>query len=178
VIQAKIEVRASCRGLADIRPRAEHWAGYVAGRRVHGTTRRRPVEAFAAEEAPALAPPPAERYEVGIYRRAKVHRDHHIEVAKALYSVPGGLIGEQVDVRADSRLVAVSHRGHHIKTHPRMPAGKRSTDADDLPSERTAYAMRDLDKLQAKATSYGEAIGAYAVALLDVPLPWTRRRSR
>jgi hypothetical protein len=115
---------------------------------------------------------------VGIYRRAKVHRDHHIEVAKALYSVPGGLIGEQVDVRADSRLVAISHRGHHIKTHPRMPAGKRSTDADDLPSERTAYAMRDLDKLQAKATSYGEAIGAYAAALLDAWLPWTRMRRR
>jgi transposase len=52
-------------GLADIRPRAEHWAGHVAGRRVHGTTRRRPAEAFAAEEAPALAPPPARRLRGG-----------------------------------------------------------------------------------------------------------------
>jgi len=52
-------------GLADIRPRAEHWAGHVAGRRVHGTTRQRPAEAFAAEKAPALAPPSARRLRGG-----------------------------------------------------------------------------------------------------------------
>jgi hypothetical protein len=164
-------------GLDDVRRRGEHWALHVAGQRIHGTTRRRPAEVFAAEEQPALAPPPAERYEVPIYRRAKVHRDHHIEVAKALYSVPDGLIGERVDVRADSQLVRISHRGQHVKTHPRQPAGSRSTDADDLPSAESTYALRDLDTLQAKAASYGASIGAYTTALLDVPLPWTRMRS-
>lgn len=61
--------------------------------------------------------------------------------------------------------------------HPRMPAGKRSTDPEDLPSEKTAYAMRDLEQLLDKATGHGQAIGAYAAALLDVPLPWKRMRS-
>jgi hypothetical protein len=46
-----------------------------------------------------------------------VHRDHHIEVAKALYSVPGSLIGRRVDVRADSKLVRVYHRSELVKTH-------------------------------------------------------------
>jgi hypothetical protein len=58
-----------------------------------------------------------------------------------------------------------------------MPAGRRSTDADDLPSEKTIYALRDLDKLCAKATRHGEHIGVYAAALLAVPLPWTRMRA-
>jgi hypothetical protein len=80
-------------------------------------------------------------------------------------------------VRADSQLVRVSHRGQVVKIHPRVPAGRRSTDPDDLPADKTIYAMRDLDQLLAKATREGEAIGRYAAVLLDVPLPWTRMRA-
>ncbi|MPZ74697.1 MAG: IS21 family transposase [Nitriliruptorales bacterium] len=160
----------------DAQRHAERWCLEVAGRRIHGTTRARPVEVFRLEEAPLL-PAPTEPYDLPVYRTAKVHRDHHIEVARALYSVPGALIGQHVDVRADSQLVRVSHRGQVVKVHPRMPAGHRSTDADDLPADKAVYAMRDLDKLQAKATRHGEHIGAYAAALLEVPLPWTRMRA-
>ena len=32
-----------------------------------------------------------------IYAGPKVHRDRHVEVAKALYSIPGELIGQRVD---------------------------------------------------------------------------------
>ncbi len=81
------------------------------GHRVHRTTRRRPAEVFAAEEAPRLLTAPVFGYEIPVYATAKVHRDHHIEVARSLYSIPGNLIGKHVDVRADSRLVRVWHRG-------------------------------------------------------------------
>lgn len=106
-----------------------------------------------------------------------MHRDDHIEVARALYSVPGALIGQTVDVRADSSLVSIRHRGQVVKVHPRMPPGRRCTDAADLPAEKTAYAMRDLDALHAKMAGYGKAIGAFAATLLDTPLPWTRMRA-
>lgn len=99
----------------------------------------------------------------------------HIEAAKALYSIPGGLIGQRVDVRADRQLVKVFHRGVLVKTHPRQPPGHRSTDPDDLPAHKSIYAMRDLDRLVAMA-AHGPAIGAYAQALLDNPLPWTKMR--
>jgi hypothetical protein len=36
--------------------------------------------------------------------------------------------------------------------------------------------MRDLDKLQRMAAEHGPNIGAYASALLDIPLPWTKMR--
>ncbi|HET6836310.1 MAG TPA: hypothetical protein VFH30_20790 [Acidimicrobiales bacterium] len=36
--------------------------------------------------------------------------------------------------------------------------------------------MRDLDHLRRLATGHGPAIGAFAAALLDTPLPWTRMR--
>ena len=56
---------------------------------------------------------------------AKVHRDHHVEAARAQDSVPGSLIGARLDVRADSRLVRIWHHGQLVKTHPRQRPVRR-----------------------------------------------------
>ena len=162
--------------LADAQRRAVLWCQDRAGMRVHGTIQARPAEVFKVEEAPVLRPAPTERYDLPLYATVKVHRDHHLEVGKALYSVPGNLIGTHVQVRADSQLVRVFARGQLVKVHPRMKIGKRSTDPGDLPAERTVYAMRDLDQLQRIAAEHGAAIGTYAAALLEHPLPWTKMR--
>ena len=162
--------------LADAQRRAERWCRETAGMRVHGTTQCHPAEVFALEEAPLLLPCPDFPYDLPSYPTPVVHRDRHIEVDKALYSVPGELIGARVKVRADSKLIKVFHRGELIKVHPRVPAGKRHTDPADLPAEKTAYAMRDIDHLHRMAANEGEAIGAYAHALLAGPLPWTKMR--
>ena len=98
-----------------------------------------------------MLPAPTEPYDLPIYVSAKVHRDHHIEVARSLYSVPGNLIGSRVEVRADRSLVRVFHRGQLVKVHPRQLPGHRSTDPDDLPAHKTVYALRDLDRLQRMA---------------------------
>jgi hypothetical protein len=144
--------------------------------RVHGTTQCRPLELFRLEEQSRLLPAPTAVYDLPIYARPKVHRDHHVEVAKALYSVPGNLIGAHVEARADRTLVRLFHRGQLVKVHPRKPPGGRSTDADDLPEHTAVYALRDLDRLRRMAADHGEAIGAYSNALLDIPLPWTKMR--
>jgi hypothetical protein len=144
--------------------------------RIHGTTQCRPAELFALEEQPRLLPAPTTAYDLPVYASAKVHRDHHIEVARALYSVPGNLIGERVTVRADRALVRIFHRGQPVKTHPRVPAGGRVTDAEDLPNDTAAYAMRDIEHLRHLAAGHGPAIGAFATAVLEHPLPWTKMR--
>jgi transposase len=162
--------------LADAQRRVVEWCLVRAGQRVHGTHACRPVELFNLEEKPRLLAAPTSHYDLPIYASAKVHRDHHIEVARALYSIPGNLIGARVDVRADTALVRVFYRGTLIKIHPRQAPGGRVTDADDLPAEKTVYAMRDLDHLRRLAAAEGPAIGAYADALLDTPLPWTKMR--
>ena len=162
--------------LHDAQRRAEQWCAERAGMRIHGTTACRPAELFALEEQPRLLPAPAEPYDLPIYAEAKAHRDHHIEVARALYSIPGNLIGQRVRIRADRTLVRVYFRGRLVKTHPRQAPGGRSTDPEDLPSEKTVYAMRDLEHLVRMATIHGPAIGTYAKVLLDGPLPWTKMR--
>lgn len=160
----------------DAQRRVVIWCTTTAGLRIHGTTALRPAEHFSLVEAPELLPVPDGSYDLPHYASPKVHRDHHIEVAKALYSVPGNLIGSTVEVRADSQLVRIFHRGRLVKTHPRQAPGGRSTDAEDLPAHRSVYAMRDLEHLKLVAASHGEAIGAYAAVILDHPLPWTRMR--
>lgn len=162
--------------LADAQRRAEGWCRTTAGLRVHGTTCRRPVEVFAAEEQPLLLPAPLLPYDLPIYARPKVARDHHVEVAKAIYSVPGHLIGHHVEARADAQLVKLFWRGGLIKVHPRQPPGGRSTDPADLPAGRAVYALRDVDSLRRQADLVGPSVGGYARRLLDVELPWTRMR--
>jgi transposase len=162
--------------IGDARDRAVTWCRQDAGLRIHGTTQRRPVEVFDSEELPNLLPAPEMPYDVPIYRDAKVHKDLHVEVARSLYSVPTAFVGCRVQVRADTHLVKVFHKGQLIKVHPRVAPGQRPTDPEDYPADRRAYAMRDLDHLVKIATSHGESIGVYATRLLDNPLPWNKMR--
>jgi hypothetical protein len=88
--------------LDDVARRALVWCREVAGRRVHGTTRRVPLEVFEAEEKLLLIPLQAERFDPPTWAQCKVHPDHHIRFGQALYSVPTRWIGCQVDVRGAS----------------------------------------------------------------------------
>ena len=163
--------------LADARARGLIWCTQRAGQRVHGTTRQRPAEVFAQAEQGALLPAPAERYQVPRWAQVKVHRDCHIRVGSALYSLPHALVGQQVTARADAALVKVYHRDTLVKTHPRQGPGGRSTDAGDFPEGTDVYARRDITKLAAQAAAHGDHIGIYAARILDTPLPWTRMRA-
>jgi hypothetical protein len=163
--------------LADANRRAELWCLTGAGMRTHRSTQCRPVEAFRAVEAPLLLPAPTTTYDTPISAEPKVHPDHHVEVLRAIYSIPGDdMVGRRVSARADSKTVKFYSKGELIKVHPRQAPGGRSTDPADLPSERTAYAMRDIDHLVALGRDKGEAIGAFLEALMACPLPWTKMR--
>src|SRR5674476_437156 len=104
------------------------------------------------------------------------YRDFHCEVAKAIYSVHHHLVGRTLRARLDSTSVKFYLKGELVKVHPHKPPGGRSTDPADMPSGKEIYATRDVDRLQRMAADCGEAIGRYATALLEVPLPWTKMR--
>lgn len=162
--------------LTDAQTAATRWCEQTAGQRIHGTIQDRPAAVFAEAEQPLLLPMAA-GYDVPLFKTCKVHRDYHLEVGKALYSVPKVYIGQTVDVRADAVLVKIFHRGQLVKVHPRQRPGGRWTDPEDLPAEKVGYAMRDLDRLVAAARRVGPDVGIYAQRLLDDKLPWTRMRA-
>ncbi len=132
------------RDVVDLRSAARSWCLEVAGQRIHGTTRRRPLEVFLKEELPLLAPWDGEPYEVPDWRTATVHPDHHIACQYALYSVPSMACPprQKVEVQLGSKLVRIYHRGQLIKVHPRQRRGGRATDPNDYPAELTPYTRR------------------------------------
>jgi transposase len=162
--------------LDDVARRALIWCRDVAGRRIHGTTRRVPWEVFEAEEKALLIPLQSERFDTPTWARCKVHPDHHIRLGQALYSLPTRWIGCQVDVRADRSLVRIYVRNELIKTHERKPAGGRSTDYTDYPDERTPYALRWPDYYRKRARELGAAVGDFTDRLLSGEFPWSRLR--
>jgi hypothetical protein len=95
-----------------------NWEATVADTRIHGTTRKQVGTHFAAVERPALLPLPEERF--ANFREAQriVHRDGHVEVDKAYYSVPPEYLGHTVWARWDQRLVRVfNQRFELLATH-------------------------------------------------------------
>ena len=162
--------------LADCRARAETWCSETAGQRIHGTTQCRPLESFRTEELPLLLPRPAASFDTPKWSDPKVHRDFHVEVAKAIYSVSHTLVGRTLRARLDSTTVKLYSRGELVKVWARKPPGQRSTDPADMPEGTEIYARRDVDALERLAAEHGEAVGRYAGALLDSPLPWTKMR--
>jgi transposase len=163
--------------LEHARESAAHWCLEVAGARMHGTTRKVPREVFESLERPTMRPAPDALYDVPLYvEKAKVHPDHHIEVARALYSVPTQYLRKHVRVRADRSLVKIYFGTELIKMHERQPPGGRATDPADYPPGKSIYATRDVAALLAKAKERGVHVGIYVERLLGGPLPWNKMR--
>jgi len=96
---------------------------------VHGTTRRPPGQAFpGGGEGGVVAV--AERGGLASFRESqrRVHRDGHVEVEKAYYSVPPEYVGQEVWARWDGRVVRVfNERLAPIALHAQQLPGKFST---------------------------------------------------
>lgn len=177
-VQQRLFKGGDFHGLLDMRGQARHWCLEVAGQRVHGTTRRLPLVVFQEEEQAVLLPYDGEPYDVPDWRTATVHPDHHIAYDYAIYSVPSSSCppGTKVEVRGDSKVVRIYHRGIVVKVHARQPRGGRSTDPDDYPPERTAYTLRTPNRIRRQAAELGPAVAAFADRLFEGPLPWAKLR--
>ena len=97
------------RDVVDLRSAARSWCLEVAGQRIHGTTRRRPLEVFREEELPLLAPWDGEPYEIADWRTATVHPGppHRLPVRAVLGAVHGLPAGPEG--RGAARLEAGAH---------------------------------------------------------------------
>lgn len=162
--------------LDDCRERAVDWCTNIAGKRIHGTTQKIPIEVFETSEKANLMPYPGNRYDIPYWAVCKVHPDHHIRFKNSLYSVPTKYISKTVDVKGDSALVKIYHKGNLIKIHKRMEPGKRSTDFDDYPKELAPYTLRNPRYQIEEGYRRANEIGAFIEEILTGPYPWHRLR--
>jgi transposase len=95
----------------------------VSSLRIHGTTKKQVISHFLEVEKPALLPLadlPFSLFEQGT---RMVHPDGHVQIKGAFYPVPYNLIGRDVTVRFDDRLVKVLSDERIVAVHPRIAPG-------------------------------------------------------
>jgi transposase len=70
-----------------VNPSARQWLDTVANVRIHGTTRRKPMELFQSER-PCLRPLPPRPYDVGVCRLVRANSQFRVVLDTNSYSVP------------------------------------------------------------------------------------------
>lgn len=105
--------------------------------KVLGLSRR---QLFEQVDRPALRPLPERPYEMAEWRKVRVGPDYHVEFEGHYYSVPYQLVGDQLELRATSRVVEVLDRGKRVAAHRRDPRrGRHTTLAEHMPKAHQAY---------------------------------------
>jgi hypothetical protein len=120
-----------------------NWERTVADTRVHGTTRRHVGKHFEDVERAALLPLPLEPFPSIREARRTVHRDGHVEVDHAYYSVPPEYLARQVWVRWDARMVRIfNDRMESIEVHIKQEPGRFSTRSSHIAAEKISGVER------------------------------------
>lgn len=119
------------------------WELTVADTRVHGTTRRHVGKHFLEVERAALLPLPIEAFPSFREAHRTVHRDGHVEVDHAYYSVPPEYLGRRVWVRWDARLVRIfNDRMEPLEIHVKLEPGRFSTKSAHIAAEKISGVER------------------------------------
>ena len=143
------------------------WEETVADTRVHGTTRQQVGKLFLEVERPALRPLPAARFPFFHEGQRTVHRDGHVEVARAYYSVPPEYLARRLWVRWDGRLVRIfNNRLEQVAVHVQQEPGRFSTQRAHIASEKISGAERGTAWLLARIGNLGGQAVRWAQAVI------------
>jgi transposase len=152
----------SCEDFRDIRDANEkvrQWCLLDYGMQVHGTIRKKPFEVFKVEEQPLLRSLPGEKFDIPLWKEAKVHPDHHVVFEKNYYSMPTRYVGKKVWARGGLHTVQMFYEGELAKTHRRSYAeGAWITDETDYPPEKSRYLLKTTGYYQQEALKHGEYV--------------------
>jgi len=146
----------------------QRWVAQIAGQRVHGTTKQRPLDRFRIVEQATLRPLPVTPYDPAVWKQARVYRDCYITFEQAYYSVPFRLVGQPVWVRGGSRTVEVYTSDHAlVATHDRAGTpGQRQTHVAHLPPGKVPGLTLTRASCRAQAVAIGPATATLVQRLL------------
>jgi transposase len=167
-----------------------NWETSVADTRIHGTTRRQVKEVFKQMEKPVLLPLPLSRFDLFQEALRSVHRDGHVEIKGAYYSVPPEFLGQRLWVRWDGRTVRLlDHKMRPVAVHAQRPPGTFSTQALHILPEKisgiergTGWLLRRIEYIGPHAAHWAQSMlqnrGIEGVRVLMGLLSLTAKHSR
>jgi transposase len=144
------------------------WERTVADTRLHGTTRRQVGTHFTDGERAALQPLPVDRFPCFQEARRTVHRDGHVEIDRAYYSVPPEYLARQVWARWDGRLVRIfNDHLEQIALHVKHEPGRFSTQSQHIAGPKISGVERGAAWLLGKVRRLGPHSSRWAEAMLQ-----------
>jgi transposase len=125
------------------------------------------------KEKPLLKPLPATRYEIGIWKSAKVHPDCHIQIERNFYSVPYTNVGKVVRVRIGHIIEVFSEDGELLTAHQKLN-GKHQYGTHDVhyPEPKLAVARFEIHHAKSKAKKIGTHTEKLVEHLLNISHPY------
>jgi transposase len=152
------------RSLEHLNEVARWWLSQVADVRVHGTTKKTPLELH-AEERPHLLPLPSLAFDTAQVVYRIVDTDGTIQYANNRYSVPWRLVGESLPVRiTEKHLIAYDRSLSEVARHVMFQglSGQRRLDPGHAPPRDHEEQMQ---RLRERFAELGEVGVAYLEGL-------------
>lgn len=118
-------------------PAARHWLDTIANQRIHGETRRRPVELFEAEQA-NLHPMHEHLYDVGSVHTVRASNRFRVTFDTNRYSVPAEYASRRLTLKSYPERLCVYADDKLVARHPRSYDRHRDFEDPDHPRELLA----------------------------------------
>jgi transposase len=124
---------------------AEHWLETVANVRIHGETRRKPVEMFEEEKA-SLLPLPSHPYDIGTISQVRASRQFRVSIDSNHYSVPSEYAGSFLTLKAYPDRICIYHGDKIIARHLRSYGRNKDIEDPDHPKLLIAQRKKARDQ--------------------------------
>lgn len=155
-------------GSADMKQQLDDWMTNYANQRVHGTTRKVPMQVFEAEEKGKLQPLPDNPF--ALFNRGVriVSGNCHIHFANNYYSVPSHLVGKEVTIRWNEHLLRIIHQGEQVALHMiSREAGIYVTNRSHLPDYKVYSQTEYQARFEVQFADMGEESQIYFRMLIE-----------
>ena len=148
-----------------VNPAAFNWRDAVANVRIHGTTRKRPIDLF-EEERKLLVPLPDRSYDTAVVKPVKATVTFRVKFESNTYSVPHRYAGKELTLKATAGEVRIFDKTDLVATHarstntstskiPNIP--KPSSVADNGPAANSSSPTSSPSARLPKPTSMGSS---------------------
>jgi transposase len=152
----------------DLKKQAKDWMEGYANKRIHGTTRKVPMEVFLTEEAEKLLPLPDTEFSFFNRGIRIVAPNCHIHFENNYYSVPAAFVGKEVTVRWNEHLLRIIYQGEQQALHHKSTGlGNYVTVRNHLPDYKVYSETEYQKRYETKMSEIGEHAHRYFSMLLE-----------
>ena len=109
--------RATTKDYHQLEADLKDWTDHICNKRLHGTTKKIPLQVFTSNEKHLLKPLPDKRYQLLQICQRKVNNYAHISFKNNYYSVPYNYIGQMLTVKSSDSLLKIYQDCQQVALH-------------------------------------------------------------